>query len=272
MTTATVVCNFLADQFTQGKQYSTINGYRSAISSAINTITGVQIGNHPLINRLMKGIEKHRPSKAKYAKFWDTGLLMNYINSLPENNQLSLSQLNTKLVILLRLATIGRSADIERIIVSRIEVFEDKMVLHYLPKKQQRSYSQDMAVEVPRFTQPKLCPVATVQHYLQVTSVLRQPDSTLVISAKPPHQSLTSQRIAKLVLEAMTAVGVDTNMFKAGSLRGATASSMLDKGASVDEVMRLGQWSSYTVFDRFYNRSRKQLNVVERMTDSSNNA
>ena len=50
------IIEFLAVQFNQGKQYSTLNSYRSSISVTHMPVDGVQLGKHPFISRLMKGV------------------------------------------------------------------------------------------------------------------------------------------------------------------------------------------------------------------------
>ena len=49
------VLEFLTDQFHQGEKYSTLNIYRSAISTTHTPVDGFQVGKHPLVSRLMKG-------------------------------------------------------------------------------------------------------------------------------------------------------------------------------------------------------------------------
>ena len=49
------ILTFLAEQFSQGKEYRSINVLRSAISSAHCHIDDKPVGQHPLIVRLMKG-------------------------------------------------------------------------------------------------------------------------------------------------------------------------------------------------------------------------
>ena len=52
----TNVVNFLAYLFKEGYQYSSINSYRSAISSVHEKVEGYNVGQHPLVTRLLKGI------------------------------------------------------------------------------------------------------------------------------------------------------------------------------------------------------------------------
>ena len=55
------VLNFLAKLYKDGYQYSSINSYRSAISSVHEKIDGYNIGQHPLVTRLIKGVFHVRP-------------------------------------------------------------------------------------------------------------------------------------------------------------------------------------------------------------------
>ena len=51
------VCDFLTEQFEDfNKLYSTINSYRSALSSMLLPIDGYSVGEHPIIVRLLKDV------------------------------------------------------------------------------------------------------------------------------------------------------------------------------------------------------------------------
>lgn len=51
----TVFIDFLLNTFQEGKAYSTVNTYRSAVSTTIRSITGREIGEDHLVTRLIKG-------------------------------------------------------------------------------------------------------------------------------------------------------------------------------------------------------------------------
>ena len=59
------VLNFLADLFDQGYLYWSLNSNWSAISSAHQKADGVEIGKHPLLARMLKGIFNERPPRPK---------------------------------------------------------------------------------------------------------------------------------------------------------------------------------------------------------------
>ena len=66
----TDILNFLAELFEQGFQYRSLNAYRSAISSVHEKIDGIEVGKHPLVSRMLKGVFNERPPRPKYESVW----------------------------------------------------------------------------------------------------------------------------------------------------------------------------------------------------------
>ena len=64
------VVNFLADLFNQGYQYRSLNAYRSTISSVHDKVDGCEVGQHPLVARLLKGDFHQRPPQPRYNQTW----------------------------------------------------------------------------------------------------------------------------------------------------------------------------------------------------------
>ena len=82
----TDVMEFLTDLFHRGLDYSTINGYRSALSVTLQPIKGVAVGKHHLVCRLLKGIyNKKPPQKKVWFLFndYDNFMLIYFSCSLP---------------------------------------------------------------------------------------------------------------------------------------------------------------------------------------------
>ena len=52
----------------------------------------------------------------------------------------------------------------------------------------------------------------------------------------------------------MTQVGVTG--YSGGSVRMAAASAAIDSGVAIDVVLSTGRWTSWTVFNKFYNRAK----------------
>ena len=78
----TEVANFLAHLFTQGYSYNSLNSYRSAISSVHEKRDGYNVGQHPLVTRLLKGVFNDRPPLPRYSSTWNVQTVLNYLEQL----------------------------------------------------------------------------------------------------------------------------------------------------------------------------------------------
>ena len=88
------IVNFLADLFSQGYQYRSLNAYRSAISSVHEKIDGYDVGQHPLVLRLLKGVFHKRPPQPRYTQTWNVSVVTKYIRSLGPSDKLTLQNLS----------------------------------------------------------------------------------------------------------------------------------------------------------------------------------
>ncbi|KZS13077.1 Uncharacterized protein APZ42_021816 [Daphnia magna] len=89
---------FLTDLHKEGKAYRSINVFRSMLSSTLDRIDGFDVGKHPLIVKLMKGIFHFNPPQPKYNGFWDVGVVLSYLESLGPNESLELKLLSSKFI------------------------------------------------------------------------------------------------------------------------------------------------------------------------------
>ena len=80
------VLGFLAKQFEEGRERSSLNCYRSAISSAHLQI-GYPVGKHPLVCRLLKGVFNLRPPLPRYEYTWDVKTVTSFIKGLGKMNR-----------------------------------------------------------------------------------------------------------------------------------------------------------------------------------------
>ena len=104
------VLTFLAEQFSEGKQYRTINVLRSAISSAHMHVNNKPIGQHPLVIRLMKGVSISRPPQPRYQHTWNVVTVTEYLSRLGDNSNLSPKLLSQKLCMFMALTCPERSS------------------------------------------------------------------------------------------------------------------------------------------------------------------
>ena len=75
---------FLAHQFSLGREYRSLNVYRSAVSSTHLPVDGFPIGQHPLVSKLLRGVFNSRPPQAKYSGLRDVSKVLDYLISQGE--------------------------------------------------------------------------------------------------------------------------------------------------------------------------------------------
>ena len=77
------VVNFLASLFADGKEYRTINVYRCALSMTLPKVEGLNVGQHPVVGQVMKGIFQRKPPLPRYSRYsatWDVSKVLIFIS------------------------------------------------------------------------------------------------------------------------------------------------------------------------------------------------
>jgi len=120
--------NFLANLYKEGYQYSSINAYRSPISSLHEKIGGFNVGQYPLVTRLIKGIFHASPPLPRYTTKWN---VLIYVDSLGDNQNISLKLLSFKLTMLVAHTRPSHSADISQISISH-QVYKSDGVVCFI--------------------------------------------------------------------------------------------------------------------------------------------
>ena len=83
---------------------------------------------------------------------------------------------------------------------------------------------------------------------------------------REPARCLGSERIAKRCLLVLKRVGVDINVFKSHSLRGATATHLAAMGVPLPWIQGRGGWSSSVTMQQHYDRLHQQQNWQQMLT------
>jgi len=68
------------------------------------------------------------------------------------------------------------------------------------------------------------------------------------------HDPVTSSTIARWLKTCLQEAGINTDIFKAHSIRGAAASKAACSGVTISEILQAADWSSESTFQRFYHR------------------
>ena len=121
------IADFLTHQFRDGKQYSTINSYRSAISNTHPHIEGYPTGKHPIICRLMQGVFNERPSEPKYSEIWDIDEVLLHLESMTDLGDFPFKELTLKPVMLMALSNADRASDLHLLDLIYMQIQPDKI-------------------------------------------------------------------------------------------------------------------------------------------------
>ncbi len=233
-----------------------MNSHRSAISAYHAPIDGMQVGKHPLVTSLLKGAGNLRPALPRYRYIWNVELVLQKMRTMPHNNSLTLEQLSAKVVTLLGLCVIKRSGEIAAMTVKWTSIFTDKIICAFGIRAKT---SKDGKVAKPmvfhRFeSDEKICPVSCLKAYIDRTKIHREAHGTLMVflSWKKPHKPVKRSTITKWVLKMFSWAGIDTNLFKAHSMRAAASSGVSKLGLKLKDILDNGNWSNESTWQKFY--------------------
>lgn len=249
--------SFLTQMFNDGCQYGTLNTYRSALSLILSSIT-----KDDRLTRFFKGVFRMRPPLPKYSFTWDTNCVLDHLSTWYPNEDLSQDRLSRKTITLLALTTAQRVQTLSKISISNIK-FSNTQVIIKIPDllKTSRPGSKQPVVLLPYFNdKPSVCPVKTLECYLNKTKILRRSDN-LFIGIKKPHNEVGSQTLSRWIKRTLGECGIDTTMFSAHSTRHAATSRAFSLGVSIDTIRNTAGWSGNSnTFAKYYNRNIVNIN------------
>ena len=103
----------------------------------------------------------------------------------------------------------------------------------------------------------KLCPVECFRYYLKLSRNVRPvipfslPDK-LFISFIRPHKPVTAKTLGGWLRTFTSAAGIDSHVFKAHSVRGASTTPAANAFVPLSTIMSMADWSSALTFRTFY--------------------
>lgn len=182
------------------------------------------------------------------------------MESLGPNEQLSLKQLSRKLAFFLALTSAVRGLQLIAHDL-QFKCFHPEGVSFNLPEP-----TKTVQVGKPlktsfhsSFPENKLlCPCSFLRQYEMQTRAFRPESASepnkLFLSVNSPHQPVSSATLSHWVKDCLLEAGIDSQVFKAQSTCGAATSAALRAGISIQEIVRLVDWTKETTFKKFYYR------------------
>ena len=224
--------------------YSAINTARSALSSVITPTAHTTFREHPLVTRFLKGTFELRPSLPRYSCIWDVGTVLTYLQTFPALKDLTLKHLTLKLTTLLALVTAQRTQTLSKLDTSCMQETQEGIVFTIRdPLKTTRPGKHLAPIEIRSFTSdPRLCPVTHLKHYISTTCALRH-DTRLLISYTRPHKPVTNSTVARWVRSTLQEAGIDVNVFSAHSSRAASTSYSVNAKLPLQDILKAGGWT-----------------------------
>lgn len=225
------------------------------LSSTLDPVEGHQIGKHPLVVKLMRGIYNTNPPKPRYERTWDVSSIVRHLGQL-KNEELEIGALARKLATLLALAAFLRVSELAAI--SREDLVIDGVGMNFSllrPRKTQKRGALK-TFSIKRLSDHQVDPVAAAERYMQLTEDLRNSanEKNLFIGSVRPHKPVVGSTIASWIKRQLHEGGVDTQTFSAHSTRGAASSRAAARGVPIQAILKAANWSSESTFAKFYRR------------------
>ena len=127
------------------------------------------------------------------------------------------------------------------------------------PTKTSSPDSHNGKFEFIEFTPNReLCVITVLEEYLKRTIDVRGVNKQLLLTYRKPNNAASRDTIKRWVLNCMSEAGIDTDMFKAHSARGASTSYAKKMNVSISLIMKTAGWRNVNTFNKFYNMSVKE--------------
>eukprot|EP01012_Entosiphon_sulcatum_P041474 TRINITY_DN55326_c0_g1_i1.p1 TRINITY_DN55326_c0_g1~~TRINITY_DN55326_c0_g1_i1.p1 ORF type:complete len:268 (-),score=32.90 TRINITY_DN55326_c0_g1_i1:18-821(-) len=180
-------------------------------------------------------IIKAYSSQARYDYYYDTARVYQKAKEMATGAN---SSVRAAAVVLVRLTTLAQGHDITSL-NARIFTSGGMYFIRYTTKSKQL---RTMCIGENTLN--------ALQRYAGRAKV--PPDGPMFCYLDGSGRPLGSERLAKLALQVLCATGVDTDVFKSHSMRGAVATALMARGVDPKIVRHCSGWGSQASFQRHY--------------------
>ena len=80
----------------------------------------------------------------------------------------------------------------------------------------------------------------------------KQENLVFLILEVEKYDPVTSSTIARWLKTCLTEAGINTDIFKVHSVRGASSSTAVSAGVTTADILKAADWSSAGTFQKFY--------------------
>ena len=121
--------------------------------------------------------------------------------------------------------------------------------------KQSRQQKHGTEFFFPSYTlDGLLCPVVTLREYESHTKHSEAPTQLFFWGVTKPHKPVSSSTIPRWLKTLLGKAGINTDIFKAHSVRSASTLAAVVAGITTNDILKAADWSSEMVFQRLYHK------------------
>jgi integrase len=276
------VADFLCDLHdNKNLVYSTVEGYRTAISNVFKHVQGVDLGKNVHLTALFANFARDASRRRPSAPSWNLAVVLQAMTQAPFEPLVntSLKLLTFKTVFLITLASGCRRSEVHAFTRASFMRDEDWTSVSVAPGMdfvaKTELINKGPAIISPvtfraltDFLSPDmeedttLCPVRALKLYLARTDKLRTTQKRLFIAFKVGHtqdicKNTVSGWLKKAILAAYSFASEDTRTLhgvKAHEVRAMAASWAFLRNASIESILGACRWKSHSTFSSFYLR------------------
>jgi hypothetical protein len=269
---------FMAAKLEEGKPQEEINTVISAVSQAVEIVTGRSISQDGMMRMAKRHLSRAVPRAIKYMEIYDIDPIFTTFDAMGSNSALSLEDLRSKVVVLLKLDTMCRNGDIAKTYVHPLlfNLEDHQLKVRFFDPKE-RSGPTDWIIVDAYPSHPNICTVAAVSEYMRQTADISPTTVQLKwrqhsINAPPlilhikKHQAVSSQYVSNLTTKILRRSDI-MHPYTGYSTRAASVSKAMAMGATKDRVMQHARLT-----ERMMRRHYLRLTTGQRVPATDPNA
>ena len=151
------------------------------------------------------------------------------------------------------LATARRASELQALLCVHLHFRQEGENLRFIPSRLTKT-DRPGCLTPPFYVKPwkedlRLCPVGTVRLIVKERVLLYLQHSALFFRWSFPHQPMGADAIGRCIACCLGRAGIDA---APGFTRSVAASAALTAGASLGDVLGMGNWSNASTFFRCY--------------------
>jgi hypothetical protein len=194
---------------------------------------------------------------------------LDFIKDMGDNSSMTIRDLMIKTAFLLALVTASRPSDLRKIDLTTFRDLDTGCTLECIEPKEYKiarshslttSKSPTKKLYVGKYNdEPCLCPYTTLQCLLTRTHSWRddlKKQEALFLITRPPHTPAATDTIAGWI---KSVIKISSSTSSAKDMRVLSAFFLQNAGGDLSTILALGNWSSNSTYQRFYQRGIKLM-------------